>query len=375
MGKIKVLQLVEDFGGMGGAERVVYDLVNNLNPDEFDLTVAIVGERGLATYFDRTNAKIYYLPGSRHISLKILMSLIGIIKSNNIDITHSHLVRMNTYNWFASRWCRVPNVGSIHGIMQDEVSFRARLYSRWAAKFSTRIVTVSEKLRLNYIDTYGVNPAKVITIYNGFDVSRVEKNPDPQIIKEFYSRYNCSPCDPIIVAIGHIREVKGYAYLIKAVFKVKVVFPNIHLFIAGDDAAKEKLGLVEEIEKMNLHSNITFLGFYKEITTLFEIADIYVSSSLHEGFSLTTVEAMAYGLPVVVTDCGGPAEIVENGKCGLITPKADSEELARSIIKLLCDKRLREQYGENGKKRAYSNFSMNNFIEKHENLYRKLIMG
>lgn len=373
MGRIKVLQLVEDFGTMGGAEKLVYDLVTHLNPDEFESSVALVTEGKHNLDYWSTKAKLVFLPRRRRLSLDVLIALVKIIRDNCIDITHSHLTRMNTYNWLASRWCRKVSIGTIHGIMKDEVSFSARVYTKFAAKFNTRTVAVSENLRREFISTYGIESSKVVTIWNGFDASRIEKKPSLQVVNSFRFQYNCPPSVPVIVAIGHVREVKGYIYLLEAVHKIRKFVPDVRLLVAGKGTQKEELSLFRKLNEMSLESSVSFLGEYNDIATLFEIADLYVSSSLHEGFSLTTVEAMASGLPVVVTDCGGPAEIVENGKNGIIVPVADSQALANAIMKILSDKNLAEEFAENGKKRAYDNFSMKSFIEKHEQLYRELI--
>ena len=373
MRRIRVLQLIEDFGGLGGAERVVYDLISNINRDKFEPLVAIVNPKQLSKYYERAKVKIHEVSGRKRLNIKTLKELISVIRNNNIDITHSHLFRMNSYNWIASRICKKPSLASIHGIMADEIGLSARLFSKLAVSYNTKTVVVSEHLRKQFLNTYEVLPDKVMTIYNGFNCSRIENRPQPADINTFRDCYMCSDSDSVIVAIGNVKEIKGYKYLLNAVYILKQTLSNIRLFIAGIDTNKDELGLVDKIEELSLQHNVTFLGSFQNITTLFEVGDVYVSSSLHEGFSLTTLEAMAYGLPVVVTDCGGPAEIVEDGKDGFVVPVANAQALAKATMKILQNKELGHKLGKHGKCRAFENFSINKFIQKHEQLYRELV--
>jgi glycosyltransferase involved in cell wall biosynthesis len=106
---------------------------------------------------------------------------------------------------------------------------------------------------------------------------------------------------------------------------------------------------------------------------LLSIANLYVCSSVHEGFSITTIEAMSFGLPVVVTDCGGPAEIVDQGKAGVLVPAGNGVALAEGILKVLTDQALSKRLVEVGRARATEEYSMSRFLKRHEDLYHGLV--
>jgi glycosyltransferase involved in cell wall biosynthesis len=150
--------------------------------------------------------------------------------------------------------------------------------------------------------------------------------------------------------------------------------PSAILLIAGKDNQRKELGLDDEdIYKLNLQDNVIFLGEFTSIPLLLSLADVYVLPSLSEGFSLTTIEAMAMEKPVVVTDCGGPSEMVINGENGLIVPVEDPEKMSEAIMEILADKSLQEILGLTGRKRAKAFFGMDKFIKEHEKLYQSLV--
>jgi glycosyltransferase involved in cell wall biosynthesis len=281
---------------------------------------------------------------------------------------------MNTYNWLASSICRIPSVNHIHGLWlpTPDTGFKTKLYTKLAARFSSKTVAVSNSLNNALSRNFRLPKNKLVTIHNGFNSSRIQKIPSPDKIKSFREKHLCPPGTQVVVAIGHLRKVKGYKYLLKGIHELVKDLPNIRLFIAGLDTHQEGVEVKKELEKLPESSLATFLGDFRDIEILFEIADLYVCSSISEGFSLSTVEAMAYGIPVLVTDSGGPSEIVINGTTGLVVPVSDSDALYKGMKEILTNHELAFRLGKAGKDRAYSHFPMERFIVKHEELYREL---
>ena len=121
--------------------------------------------------------------------------------------------------------------------------------------------------------------------------------------------------------------------------------------------------------ELGLGHQVRFLGQVRNVRAVMEGAAIFILPSLTEGVSLTLLEAMASGLPVVATRVGGTPEVVVEGETGLLVPPSSPDELAQAILNLLQDSELRRQMGEKARQRIKQHFDIRQMIAKYENLY------
>jgi glycosyltransferase involved in cell wall biosynthesis len=169
-----------------------------------------------------------------------------------------------------------------------------------------------------------------------------------------------------IVACGRLTEEKGFDYLIHAFADVRRSTPA-HLWIVGDGPLRQKLE--KEIQKLGIGDYVHLLGFQKNPFKFMASADVFVLSSLWEGFGNVIVEAMACGVPVIATNCPyGPGEIIDDGINGLLVPPADASALADCIIRVLRDRELRRKLSVMGRLRA-GDFEANKITSEYEKLF------
>jgi glycosyltransferase involved in cell wall biosynthesis len=155
----------------------------------------------------------------------------------------------------------------------------------------------------------------------------------------------------LIVACGRLVEQKGYPYLLQA-FAQLVKTEDAHLWILGDGPDKPALQALAQ--SLSLDGRIRFLGFQKEPAVYMGAADVFVLSSLWEGFANVVVEAMSTGTAVVATDCPhGPGEIITHEKNGILVPPADAAGLAEGLRRMLRDDALRRRLAEAGEERSH----------------------
>ncbi|MGW6459867.1 glycosyltransferase family 4 protein [Streptomyces sp. NPDC055078] len=148
----------------------------------------------------------------------------------------------------------------------------------------------------------------------------------------------------IIVAAGRLSREKQYEVLIRAFAKVVAERPEWTLRIYGWGPEREKLRA--RVRKHGLHNSVWLMGPRSPIEPEWVKGAIAVSTSRHESFGMTLVEAMRCGLPVVSTDCDyGPREIVRDGEDGLLVPVGDADAVARSLLRLIGDEELRRRMG------------------------------
>jgi glycosyltransferase involved in cell wall biosynthesis len=161
------------------------------------------------------------------------------------------------------------------------------------------------------------------------------------------------------ITIGRLSSEKGHKYLIEAFSKVYKIIPNSKLIIIGEGPLRPQLeGLTK---KRELADGIIFMGFRENPYKFLSRSDVFVLPSLFEGLPFTLIEALICKIPIISTDCRtGPREILDNGKYGVLTEVANSNDLAEKMIKLTNNSKERERLIENSCKRILE-FDTKNF--------------
>ena len=266
--------------------------------------------------------------------------------------------------------CKVPVVSTFHGFVDSSGKDRLlQAKRRLINRGSSRIVFVSDRLREHFVRKYRFSEKKSVTIYNGVDTSVFKPVKDDSLRKEL----GLGPETLLIGAVGNIRPAKGYEYLIKAARLVCDKRSDCKFVIAGEGSGPLYVRLLALRRSLNLLEDVVFLGFRRDAWTIFNNLDVFVLPSVSEGFSISTIEAMACGVPVVVTRSGGPEEIVQAEGDGLTAQPENERELAESLLAILDDKLLREKLAENSWRRVESKFSNASMLRHYGSLYSELI--
>ncbi len=143
--------------------------------------------------------------------------------------------------------------------------------------------------------------------------------------------------------------------------------------ICGNDFPNYKRHLTPILEKLGLSERVVFADFVIDIESVYAVAEVYVLTSISEGFSLTTVEAMASGTAVVTTDCVGPREIIDDGVDGIIVPGRDPERFGRAVLDLVRDDARRRELGQAARKKAEQKYSIDQSVAQFEALFQSLV--
>ena len=201
------------------------------------------------------------------------------------------------------------------------------------------------------------NQIKVRTIYNPIDENRIIKmsreQSDIQIDKSTFN----------IISVGRLSHQKGYDKLINLMPRILARNPLVKLYIVGE--GEERRNLENQIKEQHLTDNVILTGFVKNPYSLMKKMDLFVCSSVAEGFSLVIAEALTVGLPVVSMECAGPNELLGQGKYGLLCSTYD--ELTNTIVNISQDKKFLQELCEKSRIRA-SDFNTTNIISTIENI-------
>ena len=318
-------------------------------------------------------------------------------REKNIDLTLSFEQTCNLLNLLTGREKKVISIHSIKSRENLSIGIYGKIYNflmKILYKKSDKIICVSEGIKKDLNLNYGLDLNRIEVIYNPHDLKFINNN--LKNIKKEKNNYE-------VINVGRLDVAKGQRYLLKIISLVKKELPNIKLKILGKGNLESELK--ELSKKLSLEENVEFLGYinnpYKEI----EKADLFVLSSLYEGFPGVLVESLICKTPIISTDCVygireillseeelkkiGYNEIKESlyGTYGIICPKlkignnlnefsleyTEEEKLiAKEIIKLLKDKNLREKYQEKGLERA-KKLDTSIIAQKYNELFEKTL--
>jgi glycosyltransferase involved in cell wall biosynthesis len=224
------------------------------------------------------------------------------------------------------------------------------------SQFASRIVSVSEDGRRRTIDE-GVRADRAYFIRNGVDVKRFDYV-GPDASGPAYLVCRLSPekdVTTLIHAVKHIEQSQGSHATIAP------------LHIVGDGLVRRQLEALSQ--SLGLGDKIRFLGERTDVPELLGSASMFVLPSLTEGISLTLLEAMARGLPVVATRVGGNPEVVVDNVTGLLVPPSDPESLAAAMLRIHQDPALGREMGVRGRQRVEQEFSIQQMVRAYERHY------
>jgi len=365
-----VLHLIET-AGPGGAETVFANVIRTLD-SRFWRSVAVIPRRDwLYDRLQRVGVTPFVIEERRRIDPKFFLRIAKLIREFDVDIIHSHLFGSAVRAGLISRFCGIPAVATIHGVA--DVSAKERLQS---LKFGIvnrgvcRVVFVSEPLRQSFLSAFPLQPARTAVIPNGIELDKFSSFPTATGLRE---ELRIGPAEFVIGAVGNPGAAKGYDVLLGALKILKDRGCSCRCVIVGDLSKGRGVELEELRRSLGLTKDVLLAGFRDDLTRVFATFDIYVLASRSEGFSLSVLEAMAAGLPIVATRCGGPEHILQTGVTGLLVENGSAEAVAEGIERLKNDAELRSRLGRAARRTVQEKFRWEDTVRAYENLYRECL--
>jgi glycosyltransferase involved in cell wall biosynthesis len=176
----------------------------------------------------------------------------------------------------------------------------------------------------------------------------------------------------VVASVGGIQRRKGQLDLVEAAAPLLQEFPDLVFLLAGEAGDAEYAATLDErIAALGLGGHFRRIGFEPEVRNLFSLSEALVHPSHSEGFGLAILEAMAAGLPVVATRCGGPEEMVEEGVSGFLAPVQSPRELGEALRRLMADRNAARSMGEAAAARARA-FTLEATARRTEEVYQSL---
>lgn len=361
---MRIMYLLFSFT-IGGTECLVTDICNEMSIRGNEVHLYIVNDLISEELIETLNkdVKVFFQkrPIGKGKKLATLWMIARYVKRNRIQTIHCNSLNSPELLLFSSILNhKTKIIYTVHGIGQYKTLGKTRVTIR--NKMCDSIIGISDAVVNDIIDA-GADKNKVIRIYNGVNPQKysIAKKKD----------YDSNKI--VIGSIGRIMpSIKGQDVLLYAVPLLKKSYPEIKVMFAGgvaDDQKQEYKKLLNYVDKMDLSDNVDFIGTINNVPELLNHIDICVVPSKYEGFGLVLIEAMAMGVPCVVSDVGGLKEIVNNEKIGMIFPSGDYEALAR-CIKTVVDNyaKYKEQSWER-KEEILLKYSIQKLCDNLQNIY------
>jgi glycosyltransferase involved in cell wall biosynthesis len=213
-------------------------------------------------------------------------------------------------------------------------------------------------------DVDGFRGNRIRVIDNGIDVDRYGPAADKAALK---ARLGFDPARRYVVHVARHHPVKDQATLLKGFAAAVPHLPDVDLLMAGDGPLREELETLAH--PLGIRSRVRFLGVRSDVPELLRAGDVFALTSVSEAASLTLLEAMATGLPSVVSDVGGNPDLIRGGIDGLLFPRGDWQACGAALRRLLCEPGLAEKLGANARKRANERFRLDDTVARYAELY------
>jgi glycosyltransferase involved in cell wall biosynthesis len=356
---------------VGGAEVLAARLARGLG-DRFRMIFACLDELGtLGEELRGEGFPVEVLERRPGVDWGCSRRLRRFLRRENVGLVHAHQYTPFFYALLARfPFRRVPVLLNEHGRHQPDYPRPKRmLFNRLALRRRDRVVGVGEAVRQALIQNEGFPAARVGVIYNGIDLAPfAEPCPDRTVLR---AELGLGANDLVLFQVARLDYLKDHATAIRTLEGVVAVRPDVRLVLVGEGPEQGKIE--DLIRQKNLGANVRLLGLRKDVARLLSAADLFLLTSTSEGIPLTLIEAMAAGLPVVSTNVGGVAEVVEEGRTGLLAPSGDDAALAERVLRLAAAPDMRASMGAAGKERAYAVFSEKQMHGNYERLYREML--
>lgn len=370
---IHVLFIMDQICQMGGAERVMLNMIRLLPKDRFRCSaVTFKIDRSLGI-FDDFPCPLTVFPLTRTYNagaVKVAWKLRALIRKQQVRIVHTFFETSDLWGGFIARLSGCPVLISSRRDMGILRGSKHQWAYRLAAPLFSEVQTVSEQVRQFCIEQDRLSARKVVTIYNGVS----ECKPSPEKMLRLRETLGLADASHIITTLGHVRQIKGCDVLIHAAAEVCRLYPRALFLIAGENHEPPHYAeLGNLIHTLGLSKNVRLLGGIKEVSELLKLSQIFCLPSRSEGLSNALLEAMAAGLPSVATRVGGNPELIEEGRTGYLVDSEDSGAMARRIIDLIRSPELAAEMGRESRLLVHRRFTEQAMMDQIVQSYGRLL--
>lgn len=369
----RIVHVVYRFA-VGGLENGLVNLVNHLPADTWRHAIVSLTDidPAFAARITAPDVELVALgkrPGHAFALYPAFGRLLRGLAPSIVHTRNLAALELQPVAWLASSAARVHGEHGRDARDPDLRDLRRRRIRKFYRPFVSRYVAVAPDLGDYLVNAVGVARERVAVITNGVDTARFR----PAVSRQPIASAPHEAGEGLFVAgtVGRLDPMKDHVGLVRAVALLLDREPalrrTLRLVIAGEGTERPRIEA--EIARHGLQEVVWMAGERADVASLLQGLDLFVLPSLAEGVSNTVLEAMASGLPVVATDVGANAMLVDAGTTGAIVPPGDGGALADAIARYVRDLSMARQQGAAGRRRAHHSFSLERMVEHYHQLY------
>lgn len=359
----RVLHVVDSLE-IGGLEVLIESLIEHLPCDH-----AVCAIRAPGTIADRLRAggtPVEVLGRADGRDLSVIPRLARRIRRLAPHVVHAHGDGASDA-LISAKVAGAATVFTEHGWIVPRIPTRRVWLRRGFLKFADRVVAVSEHFQRYLSRRLWVPPRKVRLLRNSVPAVDTPTESQRAAVR---ARLGVRDRTRLIGSVGMMRPIKNFPALVEAFSRVARRQPDVTLSLVGDGPQRGEIEAT--VRRLGLSDSVVLAGRQANARETLAALDVFVLASDMEGTSLALLEAAWCALPIVATDVGGNAEVVESGRSGTLVPRRDPAALADAIEQYLAEPERAAAHGARARERVEARYSFDFFLEAHHSLYREL---
>jgi glycosyltransferase involved in cell wall biosynthesis len=345
----------------GGAEMYAFTVAANLDARKFKAMLCAIDKGGaLEPEIESRGIPYFVMHRRQGIDFKLMWRMYRLFKENRIQVVHTHHFNQLFYSLPGAK---LAGARIVH--MEHSVEFLKRKRLSVALNFLTRfcdkVIAIGSDGARALKELAGIPETKLEIIRAGVDPANYTESKS-----QARKALGLDQTEKIAVIVARLFPEKNHKLLLEAFARVVRRIDKARLLIVGDGI--EEAALCDEIDRLNLKSQVTMLGVRRDVARLLAASDVFVLSSDREGLPIAVLEAMAAAKPVIATAVGDLPMVVKDQKTGRLVPAKNSEALSEALVEILSDEEKATNMGEQAL-RAIDEYSLQTMIAKFETLY------
>lgn len=354
---------------VGGLERLVLDLIVEGRKLGQEVSVLCLERPGaLAETAQSLGAVVRCAdkrPGRRP-------GIVGVLRDHlrelRPDVVHTHQIGALLYGGPAAATLRVPVVVHTEHGKHYAQRWQTRMLGWVAGHFAMRFFCVSSDIAQEVEISRIVAANKLQVVPNGIETGRFATSGDGRLVR---SEWNIPLDAPVIGTVGRLTPIKAQDVLVRAFVQLRNRHPEARLLIVGDGSRRSELERLCQFHGIESHTH--FAGYQEHPERFLQAMDVFALTSQSEGMPLAVLEAWAAALPVVAGDIPALADLIDDGKTGLLFSRNDEASLADRLDQALRDTTLARQMGEAGRELVMQKFDRSAMASAYQRHYTELL--